>query len=107
MDEAVAHRPLDEVCALQWQRCVELSLDALSRLDQSRVHAVSYEDYVTAPADRTQDILDFAGVHHQVDERLVADIRTSSIGSGYRAWSSEQVDKVSTLVRSTQDRRVC
>jgi hypothetical protein len=107
MDDVVAHRPLDEVCALQWQRCVELSLDALSRLDQSRVHTVSYEDYVTAPADRTQDILDFARVHHQVDERLVADIRTSIIGSGYRAWSSEQVDKVSTLVRSTQDRRVC
>ena len=105
LEQEVVRRPLDEVCALQWQRCMELSMDALSALAPGRVHAVAYERYVDDPVGETQSILDFIGVEHAVDTALVRDVRASSVGSGRKTWSDEQVERISQLIGATEGRR--
>ena len=105
MDVAVAHRPLDEVCALQWQRCVEFSMDALAPLDPRRVHTVAYERFVSDPVVETQAILDFVGANRAANEALVHDVRASSIGNARRTWTDEQVDRITRLIARTESRR--
>ncbi len=51
IDEMVLSRTLDEVCAAQWQRCVELSHTAVDQLPIAQVHRMAYEDFVTRPAE--------------------------------------------------------
>jgi hypothetical protein len=61
MDELLATRSLVEVCALQWQRCVDLADRDLAQLNSSRVHRVRYEDFVDDPAAHLAGIAAFAG----------------------------------------------
>lgn len=61
MDELLASRPLLEVCARQWQRCVQKAERDLSALDPAQVHRVYYEDFVADPAGEFADIATFAG----------------------------------------------
>lgn len=69
MDKLVAHRNLLEVCARQWQRCVEQAGRDLRALDPARVHRVRYEEFVADPAAQLGAIAGFAG--WPVPERVV------------------------------------
>lgn len=106
IDDAVAARPLDEVCALQWQRCVELATEALAGIDPARVHRVGYEDFVRAPHEHAQAVLSFLDVEGEIPARALADVRIDSIGAGRRTWVPEQVDRVEALIAPTLENRV-
>jgi hypothetical protein len=98
--ELMATHPLDELCAIQWQRCVEQSLAALADLGDRRVHRVRYEEFVTDPGRHVSELASFLGVADQPSAR-VDGVLASSVGKGRRDLGDEATSRLEGLVAST------
>ena len=100
MDELLANHPLDEICALQWQRCVEQSVEAFDHMDPSRWIEVVYESFVTHPDEQLRRILTFAGIEASADQvaAAVAGVRADSVGKGRASLSDEAAERLRDLV---------
>jgi hypothetical protein len=100
MDRLLAEHPLDEVCALQWKRCVEASADAFAAMPEDKWLAVAYEDFVRDPETELGRVLDFAGIEAVADTRraAVAAVRADSIGKGRAKLDPEAIRRLERLV---------
>lgn len=103
LNEALEKYSLEEVCALQWQRCVDLSERAFENMPDDRVVRVKYEDFVTNPVTELSRILEELNIPFDSEtvEKSVLSISSKSIGKGRQALSSEQFDKVNSLISDT------
>jgi len=106
MDDLLAWHPLDEVCAIQWQRCVEQARQAFEAMDSNRWLEVGYEDFVTRPRDELGRIVDFLDVPASPDELDVATqgVRSGSIGKGRAALDDKATSRLESLVGETLKR---
>jgi len=100
-DELRAHHPLDELCIIQWERCVTSAMQGLSRLSQTQVLEIVYEEFVVTPADHLWRILDFLDTPEAFDESAVRDVSRRSVGKGRTALDGEGVARLDALAGST------
>ena len=100
MDQLLAVHPLDEVCAIQWQRCVDHAYDALQAMPPSRWLEVVYEDFVTDPGRELERVLAFLGLEADRHARAAAvrDVHGGSVGKGRAALDDETVTRLTALV---------
>lgn len=101
MDELMATRPLDEVCAVQWRRCVEVASTGLESVAAERTHRVAYEDFVRDPDREVGRLLDFLEVSpspHQ-GARLVDGVSPRSIGKGRQSLTTDQTERLGRIVQ--------
>lgn len=103
MDEAVDHKPIAEVCAMQWQQCVERAEHDLAQLAPERVFRLKYEDFVTDPSSHLRRISDFLGI---VAERLpdTSGVRQDLVGKGRKETDPEIESHLRTLLAETLHR---
>ena len=82
MQEMLRERSLPEVCAYQWQRCVERAAMDLDAIAPQRVYRLRYEDLVRDPKTEFQRIVSFLEVTaaHQQISQLGNGISASSVG---------------------------
>lgn len=81
LDDALERYSLEEVCALQWRRCVERSGEDLQQIDPARVYRLRYEDFVADPEAELRRLLEFASVEFNHDlQSVVAGISARSVG---------------------------
>lgn len=94
---------LNEVCALQWQRCVDKSEEAFARMPEGKVVRVRYEDFVRNPVTELSRILAFLGkdVPQERIERAVEGVSPRSLGKGRKALGEQEVAKLEALVGDT------
>ncbi len=94
---------LNEVCAIQWQKCIEKADQGLSGIDSDRVCRVSYEKFVKAPSNELERILKFIRVDTQKSEisKAVKNISNKSLGKGRIALGAKEVKKLESLVGTT------
>lgn len=106
MEAILARHTLEEVCALQWQRCVERSVAAFERMPGEKYLEVGYEDFVSAPKVELARILAFAGltVDEAQMESAVAGVSPRSLGRGREALGRDMAQRLGTLVGDTLDR---
>ena len=99
----VQNSSLEEVCAIQWQRCVNLSEDALKQIPNDRVIKVRYEDFVLRPNVELGRILSRLGICHTVDEinKIVKVVSSVNIGKGRQRLDKSKSEKVSKLISKT------
>jgi hypothetical protein len=102
-DLALSQYSLDEVCALQWKRCVDLSDEAFSDFQASKVIKVKYEKFVNNPFNEVSRILQHVGIPFSVDDivQATSNISAHSIGKGRKNLNSQQLEKVNALVFDT------
>jgi hypothetical protein len=95
--------PLEEVCALQWQRCVDRAGEDLEELSSYRVFQVRYEDFVAQPAAYLEKMANFLGspVDDELAAKATADVSGSQVGQGRCALGPEERARVESLVRPT------
>ena len=100
MDELLTKHPLDEICALQWQRCVERSAEAFDHVDPSRWIDVEYESFVTNPEGQLRRIMAFAGIEASDDQiaAAVSGVRADSVGKGRTSLDDEAAARLRELV---------
>lgn len=105
MTEALEQHSLAEVCALQWQRCVELASESLALLPADQVWQVRYEDFVTDPAAHMKALCGFLGIPtDSIDLGAVtAGVSPRSVGKGRKRLSAEQMAAVERLLHPTLD----
>jgi hypothetical protein len=103
MDTLLARHPLDEVCALQWQRCVESARRAFESMPSDCWVEVAYEDFVRQPEAELDRVLDSLGVDVAPETRseAVIDVRAESIGKGRAALDQRAIDRIEARVQDT------
>lgn len=106
MPEILQKHTLNEVCALQWQRCVDKSEEAFSAMPSDRVIRVRYEDFVREPTQELSRILRFIGKDAEPEEIVTAvkSVSPRSLGKGRKALGEEEVANLESLVGKTLKR---
>ncbi|EDY85642.1 conserved hypothetical protein [gamma proteobacterium HTCC5015] len=106
MQDILQKHTLDEVCALQWQRCVDQSEKAFSSMPADKVIRVRYEDFVQSPRDELKRVLDFMGREVSDDKiaAAVSSVSAKSLGKGRQSLGEDQVRSLEKLVGETLKR---
>ncbi|MHC9510143.1 sulfotransferase family protein [Kangiella sp. M94] len=106
MGDILKKHTLEEVCALQWQRCVELSEKAFASMPEDKVIRVKYESFVQAPKDELKRILRFVDkdVADESVKKAVSAVSAKSLGKGRKLLGIEKVKQLETLVGDTLKR---
>lgn len=103
MDEILQKHSLNEVCALQWQRCVDKADKDLAALGDDRVVRVRYEDFVSDPVLELHRILEF--LDYRAEEEKVAaavvGVSSKSLGKGRKALGDAEVARLEALTEGT------
>ena len=106
MPDILQKHTLNEVCALQWQRCVDKSEEAFSAMPSDKVIRVRYEDFVREPTQELTRILKFLGKDVEPEEiaTAVKGVSPRSLGKGRKALGEEEVANLESLVGQTLKR---
>jgi len=101
MEEAVRAKSVLEVCAEQWARCIEKSLDQLDNIESNRVYRIRYEDFVANPAKEFKALSDFleAGISLSEADPCVQGVSAKSVGNWRREFSKEDLKVLNPLLR--------
>ncbi len=106
MAEAVANRPLEEVCALQWRACVEAADHALAALPAERVHRIYYEEVAQRPREQLARLGAFLGV--EVPEAVAAAsagrVSPRNIGKGREELDGGMLERVMPMMEPILER---
>ena len=94
---------LNEVCALQWQACVERAEHDFSFIAADRIIRVRYEDFVKEPVVEVSRILKFLSREQKIDvvREAVKGVSPCSIGKGRIALGDKEVRNLERLVGRT------
>ena len=106
MQAILRSHTLNEVCALQWQRCVDKAEEAFSAMPEGKVVRIRYENFVRQPAAELNRILKFLGIEAETTqiEAAVKGVSPRSLGKGRSALGQEEVARLERLVGDTLDR---
>lgn len=106
MEALLAAHSLEEVCALQWQRCVERAATAFKGMPSEKYIEVAYEDFVRSPREELGRILTFLGrtVAEGDLAHAVGDVSPRSLGRGRDTLGGDTVRRLSSLVSDTLER---
>jgi hypothetical protein len=106
MQELLKKHTLNEVCALQWQRCVDRSEEAFATMPKDKVLRVKYEEFVGSPVEELTRILKFVGKVIAPEEiaKAVVGVSSSSLGKGRKALGQDEVARLEQLVGDTLKR---
>jgi len=106
IDELLMKYSLPEVCALQWQACVDKAEESFLSINPERIIRVKYENFVLTPFAEYEKIADFIGkdVPDDVEDYLNKNINSDSINKGRRYLTTSGVDELRPLISDTMDR---
>lgn len=106
MDDILQKHTLQEVCALQWQRCVEKAEAAFADMPDDRVIRVGYENFVRNPTSELSRVLEFMGrdVPEATIGNAVSGVSSKSLGKGRDSLGDDEIAKLEVLIGSTLDR---
>jgi hypothetical protein len=106
MPSILENNTLNEICALQWQRCVDKAEEAFSMMPADKVVRVRYEDFVRRPAEELSRILEFIckEVEPEKIARAVEGVSPHSLGKGRKALGEQEVASLEVLVGATLKR---
>lgn len=106
MDAVLKNNSLTEVCAIQWQQCLERAESFLDTLAVDRVIKVRYEDFVAQPEAEISRLVDFIGVASEVCDikAMVQGVSTKSVGKGRTELTPDELVSVNQLLGPTLKR---
>jgi len=100
MDDIIFGRTLEEICAIQWRRCIEKAEREFSGVAPEKICRIQYEDFVRQPDDALRDICRFLGM--QVSdgeiELAVKGVSPKSIGKGYEELGPSLVRQIAPFL---------
>jgi len=103
MDAYLVDHPLDEVCALQWQRCVDLADQAFMSIAREKKFYLRYEEFVSNPNEEISRLADWLriSVGRGGSNLSLAQISTQSIGKGRNKLDLDTVTRLERLIAPT------
>lgn len=106
LNEALAKYTLEEVCALQWQRCVDRADEAFESIAPERIFRISYEAFVDDPVEELRRIARFVGseLDDSVAQNLARGVSKKNVGKGRLELGQQKVEQLEQLVGMTLKR---
>ncbi|WP_404297329.1 sulfotransferase family protein [Halomonas sp.] len=106
MPEILDKHSLNDVCALQWQRCVENAEAAFAEISPERLVRVCYEDFVREPEAQLKRLLTFLSLDVPEEEvrHAVAGVSSRSVGKGRASLEEGEVEHLESLIGETLER---
>lgn len=103
MDEAAQIYSLEEVCAIQWKRCIEKATEQLYELDSDRVHTLNYEDLALNTLKEIKNILTFCNIGQSTVniQKLSGMVHSNSEGKWRRELSESQIQAICAIINPT------
>ena len=103
MESLLAKHSLDEVCAIQWQRCVEHSTASFQEMENSKFLKLNYESFVSQPMQELNKVLSFLELDFDVKEKrnALAVIKSDSIGKGRAKLNGTKLKRIERLIYRT------
>ncbi len=100
MESIDSDRPIEEVCALQWRRCVELATQSLREMPADRWRSIAYESFVADPAFHLAALCDWYGLeaNRALIEKASREVSTSSIGKGRERLGEDTCLRIARLI---------
>jgi hypothetical protein len=107
LDLVLENHTLEETCALQWKRCVDVSEDFFKNTPKEKFVKVKYEDLVTNPKEELLKILKelnipIGGISVK---DIVKSVNTSNIKKGRRSLDKNQFKSIFNLIKKTLERQ--
>lgn len=106
MDSLRSANSIEELCALQWQECVERALNDLEQIPQDRVFKITYEALVCEKIECASRLAQFLNLDPRVlaDSPYLKEVSADSIGKGHSNMSANAVSRVVERIESTMKR---
>lgn len=106
LDELLSKYSLAEVCAFQWKACVENAERDFSTIPSGNILRVKYEEFVTNPVVEFARLASFINKHvpDSVNEYLIKNVRSNSVGKGREALGEGTTQKLTHLLDDTLKR---
>jgi Sulfotransferase domain len=104
MDNLLKSYSLEQVCAVQWQRCIEASEFAFSQMTEDKIYKLRYEDFIRNPSDEYKNICTFLGLVQPDEEflnNITSTVSVSSIGKGRNTLTQQQLDDILPIISKT------
>lgn len=97
---------LEEVCGIQWKRCVDSASDSLARIPESRWLEIGYEDFVSEPEKGLSRILDFLKIPAKTQSirQAVSPVTARNIGKGRKDFSEKTIERVIPHIHDTMEK---
>jgi len=101
MEKLLESYSLEEVCALQWKRCVVSAVEAFKSISGERWIQVEYENFVTNPVAEFERILSFIGVdaNKEACSETTKNVSPRSIGKGRKDLGDDTVERLTPILR--------
>lgn len=106
IDDLLERYTLIEVCALQWQACVDQAEHDFTRISPENIIKIKYEKFVSDPVAEFARLAEFLNkdVPDTVNDYLRKNVRPNSVGKGRKALGEAGVEKLRPLIESTLER---
>lgn len=103
IDDLLKQYSLEEICALQWKRCVEKSDLALSNMPDDKVVRVKYEDFVIDPKNELTRICNHfqIPISKEIAANATKTVLKSSIGKGRQRLTKDVLNRVRPIISET------
>jgi hypothetical protein len=103
IDEDAASKALLEVCALQWQRCVQAATRDFSMLPEASHFTVRYEEFVNEPAGYLKRVADLMAVDasHYMSTVVATAMNRHHVGKGEHNLSEAEIESIAPIIEPT------
>lgn len=103
MEDALRNQSLAQVCALQWQACINKANQYLQTLPSDRVHSIKYENFVKNPVGQMQELGYFLGMEFANNQlqQATQTISTKSIGNWQKHLSDQDKREIEPILQET------
>ncbi|MBM79785.1 MAG: sulfotransferase [Planctomycetaceae bacterium] len=100
MNKCLQECTLAQVCATQWVRSVQRSVEAFESLDPNKVFPLRYEDFVGEPLESVRQVTEFLGINANTQQltTAVAKVSNRSVGNWRRALDDETLSSIEPIV---------
>lgn len=106
MDSLLKQHTLEEVCALQWKRCIDSAMVAFGGMDSRKYLEVEYEAFVRTPVSGLRRVMEFLGRDSSEDaiRQAVRGVSQRSLGKGREALGEGGIKHLQSLIGDTLSR---
>ena len=103
MSKMLYQHNLNKVCAIQWERCVNLSEEAFSNMPVNKYINVRYEDFIYNPEKNLKMIIDFIGYETSAKkiQDSIKNVHSKSIGRSNKEFHPEELIYLKDLLKNT------
>jgi hypothetical protein len=103
MDQDQDRLMLHELCAKQWQKCLNMSIEVMSNIPTDQRMHIQYEDFVLKPSHYLKRIAEFINIENSSSvsfDEICQNVKSSSVGSYKKCLSTSELVEIEQYIKT-------